>query len=86
VSGNGAEQGGKLDATAFEVLARAAGGQDRVGAYCQALVEKDQASGKPEGPKDTKQPKEPEQPEQPSPSGNGGQGQGDPPADGGRSP
>jgi hypothetical protein len=86
VSGNGAEQGGKLDATAFEVLARAAGGQDRVGAYCQALVEKDQASGKPEGPKDTKQPKEPEQPEQPSPSGNGGQGQGGPPADGERSP
>jgi hypothetical protein len=83
VSGNGAEQGGKLDATAFEVLARAAGGQDRVGAYCQALVEKDQASGKPEGPKDTKQPKEPEQP---SPSGNGGQGQGGPPADGERSP
>ena len=83
VSGNGAEQGGKLDATAFEVLARAAGGQDRVGAYCQALLEKDQASGKPKGPKDTKQPKEPEQP---SPSGNGGQGQGGPPADGGRSP
>ena len=81
VSGNGAEQGGKLDATAFEVLARAAGGQDRVGAYCQALVEKDQASGKPKGPKDTKQPKEPEQP---SPSGNGGQGQGGPPADGER--
>ena len=83
VSGNGAEQGGKLDATAFEVLARAAGGQDRVGAYCQALLEKDQASGKPKGPKDTKQPKEPEQP---SPSGNGGQGQGGPPADGERSP
>ena len=83
VSGNGAEQGGKLDATAFEVLARAAGGQERVGAYCQALVEKDQASGKPKGPKDTKQPKEPEQP---SPSGNGGQGQGGPPADGERSP
>ena len=83
VSGNGAEQGGKLDATAFEVLARVAGGQERVGAYCQALVEKDQASGKPKGPKDTKQPKEPEQP---SPSGNGGQGQGGPPADGERSP
>jgi hypothetical protein len=83
VSGNGAEQGGKLDATAFEVLARAAGGQERVGAYCQALVEKDQPSGKPKGPKDTKQPKEPEQP---SPSGNGGQGQGGPPADGQRSP
>jgi hypothetical protein len=76
VSGNGAEQGEKLDATAFEVLAKAAGGHARVGAYCQALMEKDQASGKPKGPKDTKQPKEPEQP---GPSGTGGQGQGSPP-------
>jgi hypothetical protein len=86
VSGNGAEQGEKLDATAFEVLARVAGGQDKVDAYCQALIEKDHASGKPKGPKDTKQPKEPEQPEQPVPSGNGGHGQIGRPADGERSP
>ena len=30
LAGNGAEQGKKLDATAFEALARAAGGQDKV--------------------------------------------------------
>ncbi len=86
MSGNGAEQGGKLDATAFEVLARAAGGKAKIDAYCQALVQEDQASGKPKGPKDTKQPKEPEQPEQPVPSGSGGQGQGGPPADGEHAP
>jgi len=86
MSGDGAEQGGKLDATAFEVLASAAGGKAKIDAYCQALVQEDQASGKPKEPKDTKQPKEPEQPEQPSPSGNGGQGQSGPPADGERAP
>jgi len=86
MSGNGAEQGGKLDATAFEVLARAAGGEAKIDAYCQALVQEDQASGKPKGPKDTKQPKEPEPLEQPVPSGNGGQGQGGPPADGEHTP
>jgi hypothetical protein len=83
MSGNGAELGGKLDATAFEVLARAAGGEAKIDAYCQALVQEDQAS---KGPKDTKQPKEPEPPEQPVPSGNGGQGQGGPPADGEHTP
>jgi hypothetical protein len=77
-SGNGADQGGKLDAAAFEVLARAAGGQDKVDGYCQALVATDQASGKPKGPKDTKQPTEPGQPQQPGPSGTGGPGQGSP--------
>ena len=86
MSGNGAEQGGKLDATAFEVLTRAAGGKDKIDAYCQALVQEDQASGKPKGPKDTKQPKEPEQSEQSVPSGNGGQGQGGPPVDGQHAP
>jgi hypothetical protein len=42
LSGNGAEKGGKLDAAAFEALARAAGGQDKVPAYCQALQPGDQ--------------------------------------------
>ena len=68
LAGIGAEQGGKLDATAFEALARAAGGQERVPAYCQDLL--------PGGQK----PKEPKEPEQPEPSGSGGQGQGGPPA------
>ena len=68
LSGNGAEQGGKLDATAFEALAGAAGGQERVPAYCQDLLPGDQ------------KPKEPKEPKQPEPSGSGGQGQGGPPA------
>jgi hypothetical protein len=61
LSGNGAEEGGKLDATAFEALARAAGGQERVPAFCDDLLPGDQKA------------KEPKQPE---PSGSGGQGQG----------
>jgi len=76
-AGNGGQQGAKLDATAFEVLTRAAGGEDRVTAYCEDLLDADQPSGK---PKDTRPPKEPDQPGQPSPSGNGGQGQSGPPA------
>jgi hypothetical protein len=66
--GNGGEQGGKLDATAFEALARAAGGQDKVPAYCAALQ-----SGK-------QKPKEPNEPRQPEPADSGGQGEGGPPA------
>jgi hypothetical protein len=38
VSGRGGEQGGKLDATAFERLVKAAGGPDGVEAYCAALT------------------------------------------------
>jgi hypothetical protein len=64
LSGNGANEGGKLDATAFEALARAAGGQERVPAYCQAIQAGDQKT----------------EPRQPVPSNNGGQGQGGPPA------
>ena len=78
-SGNGAKQGGKLDATAFEILARAAGGEDRVAAFCEDLLPGDQKLKEPKETKDTKQPKEPGQPEQPGPSGTGGQGQGSPP-------
>ena len=68
LAGIGAEQGGKLDATAFEALARAAGSQERVPAYCQNLLPGDQ------------KPKEPKEPEQPEPAGSGGQGQSGPPA------
>jgi hypothetical protein len=67
LSGNGAEEGGKLDATAFEALARAAGGQDKIPAYCEALQPKDEKA---------KQPSDSKEPEEPKPSGNGGQGQG----------
>ena len=79
VSGNGARQGGKLDATAFEILARAAGGEDEVAAFCEDLLPGDQKLKGPKETKDTKQPKEPGQPGQPGPSGTGGQGQGSPP-------
>jgi hypothetical protein len=64
VSGNGTGEGGRLDATAFEALAGAAGGQERVPAYCEALQPKDE---KAKQPSDSKEPK---------PSDNGGQGQG----------
>ena len=54
MSGNGAEQGGKLDATAFEVLARAAGGKAKIDAYCRALVQ--QATRRPGSPRDPRTP------------------------------
>jgi hypothetical protein len=68
VSGNGAEEDGRLDATAFGALARAAGGQERVPAFCEDLLPGDQ------------KPKEPKEPKQPEPSDSGGQGQSGPPA------
>jgi hypothetical protein len=61
-SGNGAEQGGKLDAASFRALARAAGGEDKVAAYCEALQPGKQKA------------KELEEPMQPEPSTSGGQG------------
>jgi hypothetical protein len=64
LAGSGAEQGGKLDATAFEALARAAGGQDKIPAYCEALESKDEKAKQPSDSKEQK------------PSGNEGQGQG----------
>ena len=67
LSGSGAEQGGKLDATAFEALARAAGGQDKIPAYCEALESKDEKATQPSDSKEQK------------PSGSGGQGQSGPP-------
>jgi hypothetical protein len=63
MSGTGAEQGVKLDATAFEVLTRAAGGEDKVAAWCEDLLPGDQK---------LKEPKE-------QPSGSNGQGQSGPP-------
>jgi hypothetical protein len=78
LAGYGAEQGKKLDATAFEVLARAAGGQHKVPAYCQSLLSVDS--------KPKKQPVPPDDPGQGQgsgglPAGTGGdtQGQGGPP-------
>ena len=76
-AGNGAQQGGRLDATAFAALATAAGGKDKVAAYCEDLLPGDQ---KLKEPKETKETKPPKEQEEPSPSGNAGQGQGSPPA------
>jgi hypothetical protein len=78
-TGSGGEQGGKLDATAFTALAKAAASEDEdnITAWCEDLLDESQASKKPKEPKDINQPKEPEQPDQ---SGTGGQGQGGPPA------
>jgi hypothetical protein len=80
LAGKGGEQGEKLDATAFEALSRAAGGDDQMRTFCQRLVAVD-----------AKQ--EPKEPRQNVPPGNedhglggppattgGGQGQGSPPA------
>jgi hypothetical protein len=85
-AGNGAAQGDKLNATAFADLAEAAGGEDKVAAFCEDLLPGDQKLKEPKETKDTKQPKEPGQPEPPSPPGSGGQGQGGPPTETGRAP
>jgi hypothetical protein len=82
-TGNGGNQGGKLDATAFEALATEAGGEDKVAAWCEDLLGGDQASKKPKEPKDTKQP---EESEPQGPPGTGGQGQAGPPPEGERAP
>jgi hypothetical protein len=72
LAGNGAENGGKLDASAFQALARAAGGEDKVQAYCQRL--------QPPRPKpDDTKPKDPKpKDQQPGTPDNPGQGQGNP--------
>jgi hypothetical protein len=74
-AGGGTQQGGKLDATAFSALATAAGGEDKVAAFCEDLLPGDQKLKEPKTTKDTKKPKDQEQP---SPPGNADQGQGGP--------
>jgi hypothetical protein len=66
--GKGSDQGAKLDAAAFKTLAAAAGGDDRVEAFCEELLA---ADVKVKGPKESK-PKDPPE--------DAGQGQGGPPA------
>ena len=74
-AGGGTQQGGNLDATAFSALATAAGGEDKVAAFCEDLLPGDQKLKEPKTTKDTKKPKDQEQP---SPPGNADQGQGGP--------
>jgi hypothetical protein len=66
-AGKGGEQGAKLDATAFEALATAAGGADEVPAFCEDRLAADAKAKKPEKPRK-------------DPPGGAGQGQGSPPA------
>ena len=64
-AGAGHGQGGAMQATAFQALVQAAGGEDRVPAYCQDLLPGDQKL------KESKDPGEPEPPGggNPSPGG-----------------
>ena len=66
--GRGGDQGGKLDATAFEELVKAAGGAGRVPAFCEELLAADANASKPKEPTPG------------HPPGDPGQGQGGPPA------
>jgi hypothetical protein len=70
LSGKGGGQGEKLDATAFEALAAAAGGPDEVPAFCEELLATDA------NVKTTNEPKPKDPPDDPGQ----GQGQGGPPA------
>jgi hypothetical protein len=68
LAGKAGKQVEQLDATAFEALSRAAGGDDQMRTFCQRLV-----------PVDAKQ-KDPKEPKQKNPPGNEDHGQGGPPA------
>jgi hypothetical protein len=77
----GDESGTRLDATAFRVLARAAGGEDKVEAWCRDTLRADARPGKPSD----KQPAPPGVPGEDQgqggpPPANGGNSQGNPPA------
>jgi hypothetical protein len=64
LAGKGAEQGKKLGATAFQELAKLAGGAEKIPSYCQEVL----AGGA-----------EPEEKDKHQPPPSGGQGQGGPP-------
>jgi hypothetical protein len=63
----GAGQGGAIQATALQALVQAAGGEDRVPAYCEDLLPGDQKLKKPKNPGE------------PEPPGGGNPSPGDPP-------
>lgn len=80
MAGQGDDRGGKLDAAAFQALAEAAGGADRIPAYCQGT---EPGADPPKKPKQSAPPDDQEQGPVPGggPPGTGGgpQGQGAPP-------
>jgi hypothetical protein len=55
-AGQGAEEGGRLDAAAFQALAELAGGRDKIASYCERLLpggdkpEKDKKQAPPDDP------------------------------------
>jgi hypothetical protein len=80
MAGQGDDRGKKLDAAAFQALAEAAGGADRIPAYCQGI------EPGPDPPKKPRQSAPPDDQEQgpvpggpPTDTGGGAQGQGTPP-------
>ena len=82
LAGEGAEQGGKLDAAAFEALARAAGGKEKISAYCETVQPKESKPKKHQQPAPPDDPGPGQGPGGPSPSSSGdNNGQGDPQAD-----
>jgi hypothetical protein len=78
LAGQGGEHGKRMDSTAFQALAAAAGGADQVPAYCQAESDASSAHGQPSGkpaPPTTGPPEDPGH-------GNGQGGHGGPPTTG----
>jgi hypothetical protein len=69
--GNGSEQGARLDAPIFEELVKAAGGADKVPAFCEQLLATGAKASTPTQPTPADPPEDP------------GQGQGAPPTGGG---
>ena len=78
LAGQGDEHGKREDSTAFQALAAAAGGADRVPAYCQADADASAAHGQPPGKPAAPTTGPPEDPGQ----GHGQGGQGGPPTTG----
>jgi hypothetical protein len=74
LAGNGGQRGKQDDSTAFQALARAAGGADEIAAYCQAGGAGRSAGHGRQDPPPTTNP-----PADPPPGDGGGQGKGRPP-------
>jgi hypothetical protein len=82
LTGQGGEHGKRMDSTAFQALAAAAGGADRVPAYCQADADASAAHAqRPATPPAKPSPPTTGPPEDPG-HGNGQGGQGGPPTTG----
>ena len=75
-AGNADEQGGRLDATAFEELVRAAGGAGKVPAFCEELLAADAKASQPKEPKPKDPPDDPGQGQAGPPPTTGGSGGG----------